>query len=89
MSKFGGVIVVLLSLGAGFGGGWAYQAYAGSSGSSAPTTKTETSTETVDAATLADCLKKVWGEEKYAALSVNADLASAADNLAAIQCYES
>lgn len=86
MSKTGGVLVVVLSLLAGFGGGWSYQAMSGT-----PTTESPTSTTTTASSTqsLEDCLKGVWGDDKYAALTANSSLATTEDNFAALTCYQS
>ena len=86
MSKVGGVIVIILSLLAGLGGGFLYQATLGSKSSQTTSTSTATAAKTQ---TLAECLTDVWGEDKYAAISANSSLATTADNLAALKCYES
>lgn len=83
MSKIGGIIVVVLSLIAGFGGGWTYEATLGKSTSSSSSSSSSSSEQT-----LADCLKEVWGDDKYAAISANSSLATTEDNLAALKCYE-
>ena len=86
MSKVGGVVIVILSLVAGFGGGAAYSAmYPG--GSTAAKTSSSASTATTQ--TLTDCLKGVWGADKYAAITANSALATTQDNFAALKCYQS
>lgn len=87
MSNTGGIVVVILALLAGFGGGFTYEATLGKSSSSSSSTSKSTSTDTKQ--TLADCLKEVWGDDKYAAITVNSSLATTEDNLAALKCYES
>ncbi len=82
MSKVGGVVVVVLSLLAGFGGGWTYQATVGKSATGTSTSSSSTKQSK------ADCLKEVWGDDKYAAIGANPGLATTEDNLAALKCYE-
>lgn len=91
MSKIGGIIVVIVSLLAGFGGGFLYEATLGKTTATKATTggassTAEKSTDTKQ--TLAECLTDVWGEDKYAAISANSSLATTEDNLAALKCYE-
>ena len=84
MTKVGGVIVVIVSLLAGFGGGAAYQAmYPGKTSTAAKSASTSTTTTQ----TLEDCLKGVWGADKYAAITANSALATTQDNFAALKCY--
>jgi hypothetical protein len=85
MSKTGGVLVVVLSLLAGFGGGWGYQTLNGGTTTSGTATTTTTASSTQS---LADCLKGVWGDDKYAALTANSSLATTEDNFAALTCYQ-
>lgn len=89
MTKIGGVVVVILSLIAGFGGGaayqWMYPAKAGTAtGSSAAATATTSTTQTLE-----QCLTGVWGADKYAAITANSALATTQDNFAALKCYQS
>ncbi len=87
MSKFGGVLVIVLSLIAGFGGGWVYQSFYGNQATSA-TTQPATTTTTAKTKTLAQCLTEVWGKDKYAAITANPALATTDDNLASLKCYK-
>lgn len=89
MSKVGGIIVVIISLLAGFGGGFVYEATMGKSSTASKSGSTSKSATTETKKTLAECLKETWGEDKYAAISVNSSLATTEDNLAALKCYES
>lgn len=93
MSKIAIGLIVACSLLAGFGGGWVYELTLGKE--EAATTTTTTAATVVDSAattaktqTLEDCKKEAWGEDKYAAFSVNADLATTEDNLAILKCYK-
>lgn len=86
MSKIGGVIVIVLSLIAGFGGGWVYGQTLGKTTSSNTTTTAATTATTTQ--TLSECLTGVWGKDKYAAISANSSLATTDDNLAALKCYK-
>ncbi|MBI2589545.1 hypothetical protein HYW32_00715 [Candidatus Berkelbacteria bacterium] len=86
MSKIGGVLVVILSLVAGFGGGWVYQIVSGRSITS--TSATPSSSVTATAQSLEECLTEVWGDDKYAAISANSSLATTEDNFLALKCYE-
>ena len=88
MSKMGGVLVVVLSLIAGFGGGYGYNALVGGQ-SAAPTTSSTASTSTASTQSLEDCLKEVWGTDKYAAITANSSLATTEDNFSALTCYQS
>ncbi len=88
-SMTGGVVIVVLSLLAGFGGGFTYEATLGRAQTTTKTASTTASTSTTTAQTLAECLKGVWGDDKYAAISANASLATTQDNLAALKCYKS
>lgn len=84
MSTASRVLIVLLSLVAGFGGGFTYEALMGNK-----TVKQATSSKaTTDEQTLPECLKEVWGDDKYAAISANASLATTEDNLASLKCYD-
>lgn len=83
MSKIVGVIVVVLSLIAGFGGGWVYELTLGKSTSTAATADTA-----AEEKTLGECLTEVWGADKYAAISANSSLATTEDNLASLKCYK-
>ena len=88
MTKVGGVIVVILSLLAGFGGGAAYSAvYPG--GSTAAKSSSSSTTTAATMQSLEDCLKGVWGSDKYAAITANSALATTQDNFAALKCYQS
>ncbi|MBI4185693.1 hypothetical protein HY524_01425 [Candidatus Berkelbacteria bacterium] len=80
------LITVLVSLVAGFGGGWLYQLLNGSTPSAASGTSATTTTSPTQ--TLADCLTKVWGADKYAAITANASLATTEDNFQALACYQ-
>lgn len=84
MSKIVGIVVVVLSLVAGFGGGWIYELTLGKKTSTA----TSTADTTVTEKTLAECLTEVWGVDKYAAISANSSLATTEDNLASLKCYK-
>ena len=84
MSTTGGIVVVVLSLVMGFAGGYVEQMTLGKTAK----TTTSTTTTTTKKTSLADCLKEVWGDDKYAAISANSSLATTADNLAALKCYE-
>ena len=83
MSKFGGILVVILSLIAGFGGGWSYQAMTGGQSTTSTGSSTSSSTQSLE-----DCLKEVWGDDKYTAISANSSLATTEDNFLALKCYE-
>lgn len=83
MSTTGGIVVVILALIMGFAGGWVYQLTLGKTASGTAATSTSTKKS------LADCLKEVWGADKYAAISANSSLATTEDNLAALKCYKS
>lgn len=85
MSKVGGSIVVVLALIAGFVGGWTYEMTLGKKTAGTAGSASDTSSETQS---VADCLKEVWGNDKYAAISANSSLATTADNLAALKCYQ-
>lgn len=85
MSTTGGVLVVVLSLLAGFGGGYAYEAIVGSKQAA---TTSSSSTETASTQTLEECLTDVWGTDKYAAITANASLATTEDNFSALKCYQ-
>lgn len=87
MSTTGGILVVVLSLVAGFGGGWTYQAMLGDQAATS-TGSSSSSTETASTQSLEDCLKEVWGDDKYAAITANASLATTEDNFQALSCYE-
>lgn len=100
MSKFTSVIVIVLSLIAGFGGGFVSQLIFGQSTSSKTPTNVEESTtssaapaatsttsDSTKTQTLEECLTEVWGTDKYAAISANSSLATTEDNLAALKCY--
>ncbi len=82
MSKILGIIVIVLSLVAGFGGGWVYEL---TLGKNASTTATNTA---ATEKTLTECLTEVWGADKYAAISANSSLATTEDNLASLKCYK-
>ena len=86
MSNTGGIIVVIVSLLAGFAGGFSYDL---TLGKTAKTTTSSTSTTTTTKQSLADCLKELWGSDKYAAISANSSLATTEDNLASLKCYQS
>lgn len=86
MSKLVGVLVIILSLAAGFGGGWVYQLTLGKAAQPTVTTQPAPTTTTQS---LADCLKSVWGADKYALIQTNPNLATTQDNLAALKCYQS
>ncbi|KKQ89778.1 MAG: hypothetical protein UT11_C0019G0003 [Berkelbacteria bacterium GW2011_GWA2_38_9] len=99
MSKLFSVLVIVLSLVAGFGGGWVYQLTLGKASptqTASPTNSTKsttdptktTSTTTSSTTTLKDCLTEVWGADKYAAISANSSLATTEDNLASLKCYK-
>lgn len=89
MTKVGGILVVIVSLIAGFGGGAAYQAmYPTTAGTGAASTTTA-ATATTATKTLAECLTDVWGADKYAAITANASLATTEDNFSALTCYQS
>lgn len=88
MSTTGGILVVVLSLAAGFGGGWAYQAMLGTGSTVTKSSSSSTSTETASTQSLEDCLKEVWGDDKYAAITANSSLATTEDNFLALKCYE-
>jgi hypothetical protein len=88
MSKMGGVVVVILSLISGFGGGYGYNAMVGGSAATTSTTKSTTATSTAETQSLEDCLKEVWGDDKYAALTANSSLATTEDNFSALKCYQ-
>ncbi len=88
MSKLGGVLVVALSLIAGFGGGYGYNALVGSK-PAATTSSTSSATSTASTQSLEDCLTDVWGKDKYAAITANASLATTEDNFLALKCYQS
>lgn len=89
MSKWGGVLVVVLSLVAGFGGGWAYDYWMpGNTNKAADVSASASPSASASTKTLAECLTEVWGEDKYAAITANANLATTADNFAALACYE-
>lgn len=85
MSTTGGMLVVVLSLVAGFGGGYTYEATVG--GESAVTTSSSSSTASTQ--TLVECLTAVWGADKYAAITANSSLATTEDNFLALKCYQS
>ncbi len=89
MSTTGGILVVILSLAAGFGGGWTYQATLGGQATTTVTGSTSTGTKTASTQTLAECLTEVWGADKYAAITANPSLATTEDNFLALTCYES
>lgn len=81
------LLSLLVGLVGGFGGGWLYQSmYAGDSASSG--SSSSSSVDSGSTTTLAECLTEVWGEDKYAAISANASLATTEDNFAALTCYE-
>ncbi len=86
MSKMGGVVVVLLSLISGFGGGYGYNAMVG--GSVSTKSASTTATTAAETQSLEDCLKEVWGDDKYAALTANSSLATTEDNFSALKCYQ-
>lgn len=99
MSKLFSVLVIVLSLVAGFGGGWVYQLTLGKASSTQISSPTNSIKSTTDAAkntssttssttTLKDCLTDVWGADKYAAISANSSLATTEDNLASLKCYK-
>ena len=80
------LVSLLVGLVGGFGGGWLYQSmYAGETASSS---SSSSSVDSGSTKTLAECLTEVWGEDKYAAISANASLATTEDNFAALTCYE-
>ena len=92
MSKgvwFGMILVALL---AGFGGGWAGNYVAtnmttGSTKTASPATVVTSASPTATTQSLSDCLTTVWGADKYAAITANANLATTEDNFAALKCY--
>ena len=97
MSKLGAIIIIILSLVAGFGGG-VVSRFIFNQTDSTVTEKTATlnqtvsnpTTSTTDSTkeqTLEECLTEVWGADKYAAISANSSLATTEDNLAALKCY--
>lgn len=99
MSKLFSVLVIVLSLVAGFGGGWIYQLTLGKAASTQTVNSTDSTKSTTDSAkttsattsnttTLKDCLTEVWGADKYAAISANSSLATTEDNLASLKCYK-
>lgn len=99
MSKLFSVLVIVLSLVAGFGGGWVYQLTLGKATSVQTASSTDSTKSTTDSAktssattssttTLKDCLTEVWGADKYAAISANSSLATTEDNLASLKCYK-
>ena len=88
MTKVGGVIVVILSLVAGFGGGYGYQLMNPAAKTGAASTAAS-SASTATTQTLAECLTSVWGKDKYAAITANSSLATTEDNFKALQCYQS
>lgn len=87
MSQMGGIVVVILSLLAGFGGGFTYQATLGKKAVKGGGAKTSSASTATTKQSLPDCLKEVWGEDKYAAISANSSLATTEDNLASLKCY--
>lgn len=99
MSKLFSVLVIVLSLVAGFGGGWVYQLTLGKASSTQTASSIDSTKSTTDSAktsstttssttTLKDCLTEVWGADKYAAISANSSLATTEDNLASLKCYK-
>lgn len=89
MSKVGGIVVVILSLVAGFGGGAAYSAMYPGGSSTAKTSSNSSTAATASTQTLEDCLKEIWGSDKYAAITANSSLATTEDNFSALKCYQS
>lgn len=98
MSKILSILVIVLSLAAGFGGGWLYQITLGKQSAdqnattekTTPATKTESADESTGSSeqTPKECLTEVWGADKYAAISANSSLATTEDNLASLKCYQ-
>jgi hypothetical protein len=97
MSKIFSVLVIVLSLAAGFGGGWIYELTLGKQTNAQnetikSTIQATTKTSSLESSqsteqTLEECLTEVWGTDKYAAIAANSSLATTEDNLASLKCY--
>lgn len=91
MSKLLIVLMVLISVAAGFGGAYVYELTLGKNKTITSTATTSTTTTTATETkkqTLEECLTEVWGKDKYAAISANSSLATTDDNLASLKCYK-